>query len=105
MDKMIEVTSSKAKDKREVVGRFAPTPSGRLHLGNIFSAMVAYLSAKSRGGKCLLRVEDLDKSRCPDSAVTLMKRRPEIGSGSDLTAKFCARTSGARFTKNTFAFL
>ena len=73
MDKMIEVTSGKAKDKREVVGRFAPTPSGRLHLGNIFSAMVAYLSAKSRGGKCLLRVEDLDKSRCPDSAVTLMK--------------------------------
>lgn len=60
------------KVNKAVVGRFAPTPSGRLHLGNIFSAMVAYLSAKSRGGECLLRIEDLDKSRCPDSAVDLM---------------------------------
>ncbi len=54
------------------IGRFAPTPSGRLHLGNIYSCLVAYLSVKSRGGKCLLRIEDLDKSRCPDSAVDLM---------------------------------
>ena len=64
--------NDKIKANKAPVGRFAPTPSGRLHLGNIFSAMVAYLSAKSRGGKCLLRIEDLDKSRCPDSAVDLM---------------------------------
>lgn len=47
------------------VGRFAPTPSARLHLGNLMCAMVAWLSVKSRGGKLLLRVEDLDAARCP----------------------------------------
>lgn len=45
------------------LGRFAPSPSGRMHLGNALSAMLAWLSAKSRGGEIVLRIEDLDPAR------------------------------------------
>ena len=45
------------------VGRFAPSPSGRMHLGNIYTALLSWLSVKSRGGKWILRIEDLDPQR------------------------------------------
>ena len=45
------------------VGRFAPTPSGRMHLGNVFAGLIAWLSVKSRGGSMVLRMEDLDTQR------------------------------------------
>lgn len=43
-----------------VVGRFAPTPSGRMHAGNVLSALLAWLSVRSQGGRMVLRIEDLD---------------------------------------------
>ncbi len=46
-----------------VVGRFAPSPSGRMHLGNAFTALMAWLSARARGGEVVLRIEDLDPRR------------------------------------------
>lgn len=44
-------------------GRFAPSPTGRMHLGNVFSALLSWLSVKSRGGEWLLRIEDIDPGR------------------------------------------
>ena len=48
---------------KHVVGRFAPTPSGRMHLGNVFAAMIAWASVRSRDGEMVLRMEDLDTQR------------------------------------------
>ena len=54
------------------VGRFAPTPSGRMHLGNVFAALIAWLSVRSRNGSLILRMEDLDTQRTSDAyAATL----------------------------------
>jgi len=44
-----------------VTGRFAPSPTGPLHLGNLRTALVAWLSARSRGGSFIVRMEDLDR--------------------------------------------
>lgn len=44
-------------------GRFAPSPTGRMHLGNIVAALLSYLSVKSKGGKWILRIEDIDPQR------------------------------------------
>lgn len=52
----------------QVVGRFAPTPSGRMHLGNAFSMLMAWLAARSVGGRMVLRIEDLDE-RARDRGV------------------------------------
>lgn len=52
-----------------VRGRFAPSPSGSLHLGNARTALVAWLSARSADGSFVLRVEDLDEARTVAAAV------------------------------------
>ncbi|ATB36426.1 glutamyl-Q tRNA(Asp) ligase [Cystobacter fuscus] len=45
-------------------GRFAPSPTGRIHLGNARSALLGWLQARAAGGRFLLRIEDLDRARC-----------------------------------------
>ena len=50
-------------DEVKPIGRFAPTPSGRMHLGNVFAALLAWLSVRSRDGEMVLRMEDLDTLR------------------------------------------
>ena len=54
-------------------GRFAPSPSGRMHLGNIFSAVASWASVKSRGGSWLLRIEDLDPQRSKEQWSRLIE--------------------------------
>jgi len=55
----------------DIVTRFAPSPSGRLHLGHAYSALVAWQAARESGGRFLLRIEDIDPGRC----------RPEFDAG------------------------
>ena len=67
------------------VGRFAPTPSGRMHLGNVFAGLIAWLSVKSRGGHMVLRMEDLDTQRTsPEFAEVLRKDLQWLGLTWDL---------------------
>jgi glutamyl-tRNA synthetase len=49
-------------------GRYAPSPTGRLHLGNARTALLAWLDARSRGGAFIMRIEDLDRARVPAGA-------------------------------------
>ncbi len=55
-------------------GRFAPSPTGRLHLGNAKSALLGWLSARAQGGAFLLRIEDLDPDRSKREFVELIYR-------------------------------
>ena len=56
------------------VGRFAPTPSGRMHLGNVFAGLIAWLSVKSRGGEMVLRMEDLDTQRTSTEFAEILRQ-------------------------------
>jgi glutamyl-tRNA synthetase len=61
-------------------GRFAPSPTGRLHLGNARSALLGWLQARAAGGQFLLRVEDLDRARCrPQYVDDLMRDLEWLG--------------------------
>ena len=59
---------------KKPVGRFAPTPSGRMHLGNVFAAMAAWLSIRSQDGQLVLRMEDLDTQRTNEEKAALLRQ-------------------------------
>ena len=62
------------------VGRFAPTPSGRMHLGNVFAALIAWCSIRSQKGRLVLRMENLDTQRTSaEFAATLRKDLTWLG--------------------------
>jgi len=63
----------KTMTQKQIVGRFAPTPSGRMHLGNVFAALMSWLSPKSRGGAWILRMEDLDTLRTKTEYAELLR--------------------------------
>ena len=54
--------------------RFAPSPTGRMHVGNLRTALYAYLIAKHQGGDFILRIEDTDQERYVEGAVDIIYR-------------------------------
>ena len=77
------------------VGRFAPTPSGRMHLGNVFAGLIAWLSVKSRDGMMVLRMEDLDTQRTSaEFAETLRQDLTWLGLDWDLETAPQSQRSG-----------
>ena len=86
----------------QTVSRFAPTPSGYLHLGNLFSSLLAWLSAKSQGGRIILRNEDLDPDRSRPEFVLQAQRDLELlgltwDEGGDLGGPHAPYDQGRRF--------
>ena len=57
-----------------LTGRFAPSPSGKMHLGNLFSFLLAWCSVRSAGGEMVLRMEDLDPQRTSAEYAALIRR-------------------------------
>ena len=62
------------------VGRFAPSPTGSLHLGSLLAAVGSFIDARSRGGRWLVRMEDLDRARVvPGSADEMLRTLEAFG--------------------------
>lgn len=59
-------------NKNNVVTRFAPSPSGYMHIGNLRTALYSYLLAKSNGGTFILRIEDTDRKRLVENAIQII---------------------------------
>lgn len=92
------------KEKVSVAkGRFAPSPTGRMHLGNLFTALISWLSVKSEGGKWVLRIEDLDPQRSKREFSRLIEDDLawlglEWDEGALMTAVLTVRTARAVVT-------
>ncbi|MGC4016056.1 MAG: glutamate--tRNA ligase family protein [Luteolibacter sp.] len=71
--------------------RFAPSPTGRLHLGHAYAAKVARDLARSDGGEFLLRFEDIDTTASARISIRASRRTPALASDSIGTARRCAR--------------
>ena len=78
----------------KIRGRFAPSPTGRMHLGNVYAAVQSWLSARSRGGEWIVRIEDIDRQRSrPEYAEQLLRDLEWLGLGWDGPVEWQSRRS------------
>lgn len=78
------------------VGRFAPSPTGVLHLGNLRTALASWLSVKSRGGRWIVRMEDVDGPRCRrEHGERQLRDLAALGLESDTPVLWQSDQSGA----------
>ncbi len=61
-----------------LIGRFAPSPSGRMHAGNLFSSLISWLLLKLQGGLIVLRIEDLDQQRSKQEWINYLLKDYEL---------------------------
>jgi glutamyl-Q tRNA(Asp) synthetase len=71
------------------IGRFAPSPTGALHLGSLLAAVGSYVDARANGGRWLVRIEDIDKPRViPGSADGILRTLEQFGLQWDGTVEY-----------------
>ena len=72
--------TAESTPERRYAGRFAPSPSGDLHLGSLYTAAASYLDARTRGGQWRVRMEDVDVPRVvPGSSDAILRTLQEFG--------------------------
>ena len=76
------------------IGRFAPSPTGPLHFGSLVAAVASYLDARAQGGSWLVRIEDVDTTRCKaEFAADILKTIATFGFSWDGEVVFQSRRS------------